>query len=389
MRCDMLTDEYWPDEAQTLLVQAALAAGDTARQAWARWSASHDMDRLDDSSFHILPQVYRNLERLQATGPEIGRLRGIYRYAWARNQLARRSLVMFLQQLARRNIPCMLIKGMPMLLETYRDMGGRQMHDIDVLIHDDDLHAIGDILLDMGYRFAYPLPPRSMMPFVHAYETRHPHWTDLDLHGRPLMVDCPREAEQQIWDRSREIEIDGATARVPEATDQLMIILVHSRKRDKHSRCRWMADAAAILRDGEHPVDLGALIDHAQACRVFSPVRDALLYLDQTLEGLVPNHVIDRLNDMATDADDRKRYYQLRHESDDHRSVRDLLATHWWRYTGGCRSRGMTRTLWGLAGYFVHHYRRIWGLANVAQVPYHVLVEIGRYLRGTCRDDIQ
>ena len=77
----MLTDEYWPDEAQTLLVQAALAAGDTARQAWARWSASHDMDRLDDSSFHILPQVYRNLERLQATGPEIGRLRGIYRWS--------------------------------------------------------------------------------------------------------------------------------------------------------------------------------------------------------------------------------------------------------------------------------------------------------------------
>lgn len=388
MHDQILTDEYWADDAQLLLVRAALAEGEPARQAWMQWLAANDMDQLDDSSFHIIPQLYRNLERHNVTGAEMGRLRGIYRYAWARNQLARRSLVMFLERLAQERIECVLMKGMALLLETYRDMGGRQMQDIDVLLRDKDLPRAGAILQEMGYRFIHPLPTLSLTPFIHAVESRHPHWTDLDLHVHPLLVDCPQRAETDIWQRTSPIEVDGAAARVPEVTDQLLIVLSHSRKRDRHARCRWMADTAAMIRDRTRPVDFDALVDRSRQCQVWPPIRDALLFLAGTVDGIVPEAVVAQLQAAPVGPRDLKRYYQLRHESDERRSLRALLTTHLWRYRGGCRSRGRTPTPWGFVHYVLLHYQRIWELKSPARVPWHIVVEIGRSLRGTCRDDI-
>ena len=59
-----------PDEGQLLLLDAALGTGDRAAASWAEWEHRYRLDRPDEGSYRLLPQVYRNLSSQGLDGPE-------------------------------------------------------------------------------------------------------------------------------------------------------------------------------------------------------------------------------------------------------------------------------------------------------------------------------
>src|SRR5215218_5646881 len=71
-----------PTWQQELLLRAALRGEKEAINAWHEWHASMDTNRLDAGSYSLLPMVYRNLRAQAETVPDLGRLKGNYRYTW-------------------------------------------------------------------------------------------------------------------------------------------------------------------------------------------------------------------------------------------------------------------------------------------------------------------
>jgi len=101
---------------------------------------------------------------------------------------------------------------------------------------------------------------------------------------------------------------------VPDASDLLLLVLVHGRKPDGQSACRWVTDAVTMIRAANSSLDWDALLERARALGVLLPMRDALTYVYNTLAGTVPTSLLERAWSVEATRADRGRYHQL-HES--------------------------------------------------------------------------
>jgi len=77
----------WPNQAQELLLRAALLQGEPALEAWNEWRRSVNLDVIDYGSHRMVPQLYRNLQRLGVKDPLMDRLKGVYRYYLYKNEI--------------------------------------------------------------------------------------------------------------------------------------------------------------------------------------------------------------------------------------------------------------------------------------------------------------
>src|SRR5215211_2539715 len=77
----------WPTHDQILLLRAAVLDVGDARASWEQWRAENALESADSASLRLLPLVYRNLVATGLDEADVGKLRGAYRAAWARNQL--------------------------------------------------------------------------------------------------------------------------------------------------------------------------------------------------------------------------------------------------------------------------------------------------------------
>src|SRR3990172_3071094 len=78
----------WPTAQQELLLRAALQQGSEALNAWEMWKKAVPFDQMDPASVRLLPLVYRNMQtQCDLEDPLLQKLKGVYRHAWAMNQL--------------------------------------------------------------------------------------------------------------------------------------------------------------------------------------------------------------------------------------------------------------------------------------------------------------
>ncbi|MEM6287587.1 MAG: nucleotidyltransferase family protein [Bacteroidota bacterium] len=377
-----IVDDYWPSPDHELLLRASLLDRPEAEAAWEAWLATNDIEDVDMPTYFIFPTLYHNLQRVGLQSAVVTKLSGVYRFTWAKNEVALRSLAEVVRVLDAEAIPTVALKGAALLRRHYRDPGARMMNDVDVLVRDGDAIRALTALQEAGWTPETPIPDARHLPFLHAIPVQHAQHVEADIHWRPFLVDAPLGAEAALFDRAETAPAVGT--RAPDATDLLMMVCVHGRKPDMHSTCRWIADAVTIAQSAE--IDWGRLGDDAQALGVLLPLRDALTKVAELFPASVPEAALAAMWEVPATAADRRRYHQLMHESRAYRRLRDLAATHWWRYTSGTRSRGLRPTPAGAVRYGLEHYRRVWGLDRAAQVPGYAAAELGRHLRRVARE---
>src|SRR5690349_10616712 len=105
-----LSRGFGPDAAGRLLLRAAVIDGEPGLAAWRSWRrAGGQLDTLSPSAACLLPAVYRQLEAGGFQDPDLARLRGVYRHAWALNQRVAATVAGVLEQLRRAGVDAMLL----------------------------------------------------------------------------------------------------------------------------------------------------------------------------------------------------------------------------------------------------------------------------------------
>ncbi len=164
---------FWPGPRHRLLLHAALDEAEAAMKAWRRWRELVEFDDLDEPENRLLPLVYRNLGTQLADDPVVGRMRGVYRLTWTRNQLLASAGAEAVRELAAQGVPTLLLKGAALSLLNYRDMGVRPMADVDVLVPPAQARIAMDCLLSAGWQAGVEQPraddPRP--PFLRNLES--------------------------------------------------------------------------------------------------------------------------------------------------------------------------------------------------------------------------
>jgi len=167
------------------------------------------------------------------------------------------------------------------------------MSDVDILVPTDRALAAIPLLRELGWdSIDYPDPER-MIELRHAEGfRRRADGALIDLHWNALMQPF---RDDDLWSDAIDIEIGGVPTRAPCATDQLLLVVVHSLLHGEFpGSLLWITDSAALLGPAGQDIVWDRLVDAARRREVTVPLVAGLGYL-QGLLGIVPEAVISEL----------------------------------------------------------------------------------------------
>ncbi len=196
-----------------ILLDALLLSSSDAENAWRKWRALVDLDRIDPESFNILPTLAARLPEWTVNDPQQGILLGICRRAWSENQIRRKSLADAIAILNAAGIDRVAPTGPVLWGELYWPEGTiRPIETVDLLIEPAHVHAALDALTHAGWNAPDDLPPRGGNDFYFGYRVEiqpsagsgiRVHWrslphTDFALRRPPIPVLKPIPAEHSL-----------------------------------------------------------------------------------------------------------------------------------------------------------------------------------------------
>lgn len=279
----------YPDTRQALLLRAALGEGDPARRAWEEFAAEGGrIEELDDASYRLLPQLYRNLEACGIDGETMIRLRGVYRHAWYRNQMLLHAAGSAVRALTAAGVGVMALKGAAVAALYPGGLGTRPMNDVDLLVGPADLDRAVAVLGAEGFAPVLPGPLAITRRVRHAVALRREDGIELDLHWHLLVHG---DDDRGVWDRAVRSTLSGASILAPSPADQLLHTCVHGLAADP-APVRWIADAVLIIRSG---VDWEVLVEEARDRDVTVVMLDSLRLLAREVGVAIPRPAIAAL----------------------------------------------------------------------------------------------
>lgn len=367
-----VTYGFWPSPTQELLLDAALRQDEGALHAFSAWESRVDFDRLDGASVRLLPLLYHNLMALGASDRTrlIGRLRGIHRQTWYKNQLLLGMLSEVLARFSRAGIPTLALKGVPLSLCYYPALAARPMSDADLLIPERNAPAVLDIMHAAGFHPNFPegdWPPRvtAARAFVHR-----DGW-EIDLHTRVMHECWAADADADFWTAAVPFDVGAAPILTLAPEDHVLHLLAHGVRRNHLPPVRWVADVVMVIRHRERRFDWSRLADQARRRRMSLLVRSALAYLAGRFQIEVPTTILSQLTSESMGIAEQ---FEFRA-----RLVPGTAGFAAGAFADYLRMRGRDRTWQGALG-FVHYVRDHYRLESSWQVP----MAIGRRVLG-CR----
>ena len=285
---------FAPTLEQTWLLKASLCSGSEAQRAWEEWSGRVDFDLIDPASFRLLPLLSRNPALQSLESPIFEKCKGIYRRNWLVNQMLWKKTTLLFCSLQQQGIQTIvLLKGIALILEHYRDFGVRVIGDIDFMVPLSDAAAVGDLLQSFGWRQHVARcdlrNPRHLAHW-HALNYTHLDKSCLDLHWSFIEEHSLFLDEAVLRDATL---LSHFPWRIPQPTDLLLQTCVHGMKYSPIPLIRWIADAMTLLQHSS--IDWDRLVHLAVNAHLTLPLSTGLHYLANTFGAPVPQSTLRQL----------------------------------------------------------------------------------------------
>jgi hypothetical protein len=298
----------WPFEEQELLLRAALLEDRDALEAWNTRQRDRSLAAIDAGSRRLLPLVYRNLAGRGASSPALEQARAMYKRTWVANNTLIRRVAMLLRAFRTSGVETMVLKGLPLALQYYKDVGRRPMADVDLLVPSSRaIEALG-IVRAAGFHPKDDLaqwPPR----FTASRGFQDSAGLELDLHCH-VLHECLRDgADDDFWAAAHPLEIGGVTTCALCPADQLLHVVVHGLRHSLVPPVRWVADAATVIRTSGADLDWDRLVAQVYRRQVVRIVASGLRYLRSRFDIVVPPPVTRALDDARTSLTERAEHW--------------------------------------------------------------------------------
>lgn len=240
--------------------------------------------------FH--PFVYPILKDFPLLPPDlIEFLRNNYYLSIIRSQALRQEFLRIADAFREKGIDILPIKGIAFLGDIYREHPLRPMTDIDVLVKEGYLLEAENIFIDLGYRKEsyrlkedYWRKSQCHVTFYNRKDIKMPfvemHW-DLDFKRKN------RNILSELWNRVREVNLDGRMIKLLSPEDSLFSLALHQRRFGKVLCLKNVFDLALILNKYKD-FDWDYVCEESRAGRmtatVFFILTEAQLLLDMPLD---------------------------------------------------------------------------------------------------------
>ncbi|HXY91635.1 MAG TPA: nucleotidyltransferase family protein [Acidimicrobiia bacterium] len=296
-------------------LRVGLLESDRALAEWADLRPEVDLDTLwDRDAIRLLPLVYRALVTAGADDPSLGRLKGVMRRAWYDNQVLFHRVGSALEALEGAGVRAMLLKGVPLALECYPEIGLRPMVDADILVEPHRAAAALEAMTAAGWPPVNPVDRPETRPYgeqmVHQVACVDSNGSAIDLHWRyvPWVARDGSGQDPGLWSRARPITVVGHRALAPGAEDLLLLVLLHAYRAGWATTPRWVADVTFLVRAFGETIDWDLLVTRAIQGHLVLPVRDGLEYVWAEFDAPIPNDVLFALARVKVGRWERRRH---------------------------------------------------------------------------------
>ena len=234
--------------------------------------------------------------------PAIAREIGAQAAALVRQNLAQAVEGLRLQRLfAEADLPVVFVKGTPLAILAYGDLGLRHGRDLDLVVHPESTLAAAALLESSGYRRSEPPASfneaQTRMWLLRCKELRYVHeerWLVVELHSR--LFDNPRlMANISVTDPLRIVGVTEGFGLQTFGEGDLFAYLCAHGAFHCWFRLKWLADIGALLtRQPEDGVE--RLYRAADARGVGRSAAQAILLCRQLLGMTLPDQLVTALH---------------------------------------------------------------------------------------------
>ena len=201
--------------------------------------------------------LHHRLEKAGVTPPtdQAEALKAAYFNTTARNMRVSHALAPLLSQLNIEKIPVIVFKGAHLAQLVYDQIGLRDMSDVDLLFHIEDLSRVEAILLNLGY--LADNPNRNIWKANHHFTYHHAdHGLMLEVHW---LVFDPRERiaidHAVIWQRAVTVSLSGQKAYVMTLADLIPYLCAHIANHWTFVSLRMLVDIAELVCKHDQQID--------------------------------------------------------------------------------------------------------------------------------------
>ena len=192
-------------------------------------------------------------------------------------------------------IPLMIVKGAPLAMLAYGELGMKESWDIDLLVTPEDAPGAIELLAQQDYVSDLPNIPAERLKGFLTYSKEvqfHRGGMTAELHWR--LSDNPRLLESvSAQARGQYVAIPGGRLRTLADEELFAYLCVHGTAHN-WSRLKWLADLGAML-GRRTPDEIAQLYDAARACSVGRCAAVALLLCRRLLGLALPERLVRAL----------------------------------------------------------------------------------------------
>ena len=276
-------------EYQILLAASDVEPGREQQQKLLGLIAKHfDQDRLVEIAVRegLAALLYKNLKKIGILGylgyEQIEKLQRFYYSAVRLNLRLLHDLKKILRKFNHSKTPVVLLQGIPLLQQIYKDIGLRPLTDIDLWVLPEYFAAVERTLTKLGYQNDpfYPKTFKNNSTLVDV--NTHILWADR-IKSRRFLITA---AQEDIYQNCLFMDIEGQTAQCLSRADQIIYLSLHAFKHNLE-RLIWLADIKNLLACWEAS-DWAALAKRAKELGVKHVVSYILFFLDRLFEWRLP-----------------------------------------------------------------------------------------------------
>lgn len=297
---------------QQLLLKAAILHPEEAISFWNKWKENQRFglqnttkadgltgvfDLLDYDSRRLLPLVFHNLENSDDLMVESMRVN--YRYNLLKGKFLLNGATKLTDRLQKAGFDVMLIKGIPVALLYYENLGLRPMDDIDIFIPPHQTEkAIEFLTSNLGLTVNYHENELRKLGMFHAIHFTDGKSLDVDLHCNFHIYNLNAESDQPMWDHKIPLSLGrGVSTFTVSPTHQLYRNFTHGYPwLLEGAAIRWVPDSIYILKNSGTEIDWEGLFELATKQKMILPVCSMLRYLRQHFSITYPPKIDQYLN---------------------------------------------------------------------------------------------
>src|SRR6267143_2208633 len=201
-------------------------------------------------------------------------------------------LFRILDQFTAEGIGALVVKGPVLAVQAYGDPAMRAYGDLDLLVHQRDIHRATELMIAAGYAAAVPLRAIDAGKIPGQYLFFNPHSKLIvELHNDLTLRYFPRRLPlEDFFARQIRVRLDAHEAPALSVEDELLLISIHGAKHF-WERLMWIADVAAVV-SRQHGIDWQRVADLARAVGAERILHTGLRLASDLLKARLPDKVL-------------------------------------------------------------------------------------------------